>query len=180
MRSPDEIDFDQFYEDWRHRDRLTWQIPSVVVVIAGALIISAYATELCWQIRSLVFGLGTFFAATMTAMLAQNLYYQWRDEENLDAFGKGLALPRSRPIPPTAPPEQKDDTICTKLARIVRSQRMGSTLLLICCFIVSVSLFGLFVTHSIIIGHWWPAIAICVAIILLTFGWFLSWLKWGL
>lgn len=175
-RSPDEIDFEEFYEDWRHRDRLTWQIPSVVIVVGGALIVGAYAAEVCWQIAALVFGLGAFFAATMTTMLAQNLYYQWRDGKHLESFGKQkLSSPRSRPIPLIAPGEQKDDHLCTKLGRIVGPQRLGSTLLLTSCFSVFIVLFVLFVGHSIITGGWWPAIVICIAIIL-PFLWFLVWL----
>ena len=85
-RSPDEIDFEQYYEDWRHRDALTWQIPAVTVAIGSGIMIGSYMAEIPWCVKALAFGLGAFFIASLTVMLAQNLYYQWRDEEHLGDY----------------------------------------------------------------------------------------------
>ena len=41
-----EVEYSQISQDWRHRDNLTWQIPSIIVVIGGALITAAFALKI--------------------------------------------------------------------------------------------------------------------------------------
>lgn len=182
MRSPDEIDFDQFYNDWRHRDRLTWEIPSIVAVIGGALIIGAYWAAIEWWVRALAFGLALFFVSTLGVMLAQNLYYQWRDEKHLGTFGRQkLDWPRSRPIPPPLLEEKiekEKDCFCTKLGRIVGFERMGSSLLLMSCLFFSLGTGVLFVIEFYNWRGLVIAILVGVVILLIPFGWFLKWLIW--
>lgn len=189
-RSPDEIDFEQYYEDWRHRDALTWQIPAVTVAIGSGIMIGSYMAEIPWCVKALAFGLGAFFIASLTVMLAQNLYYQWRDEEHLGDYGKQEKLtPQSRPIPPKTKEEEREiGTKCkpklvwNRLTRIIGFRRMGSTLLLITCFLFYGGLsylfgstwqwcYGLYRTLGIIILVGTPA---------LTIGCFLKWLIWDI
>ncbi len=49
MSVQDNLEYNQISADWRHRNNLTWQIPSVVVVIGGALITTAFALDIKTQ-----------------------------------------------------------------------------------------------------------------------------------
>lgn len=177
-RSPNEIDFEQYYEDWRHRDNLTWQI--VAVAISGVIIVGSYQAGLPWPIAALVFGLGAVFMATLTVMLAQNLYYQWRDEKHLENYGKLKSIkPSSRPIPSMVREEKVKNSFCDKLGRIIGSQRMGSTLLLFTCFSFYVGFSCLFASiwQWCYWFYWVGGISVLGVTFLITFGWFLIWLK---
>jgi len=39
-------EYNQISEDWRHRDKLTWQLPSVVIVIGSALTAAAFTLNI--------------------------------------------------------------------------------------------------------------------------------------
>lgn len=212
--SPEEIDFEQYYEDWRHRDILTWQIPAVTVVIGSGIMIGSYMAQIPWYVKALVFGLDAFFIATLTVMLAQNLYYQWRDERHLDDYKKKkndepesdkaakkdkksfwnklcqkLRLievygkqendkPQSRPVPRKVDEEDEKRRCRDKLCRIIGPQKMGSTLLLITCFLFYGGLSYLFGSTWQWCCGFYQAIGILVLVItfLCTFGWFSLWL----
>jgi hypothetical protein len=182
VRSPDEIDFEQYYEDWRQRDTLTWQIPAVTVAIGSGIMIGSYIAEIPWCVKALAFGLGAFFIASLTVMLAQNLYYQWRDEkhlEDLEDYGKNKNdKPQSRPIPRKVDEEDKK-SFWNKLGRILDPRRMGSTLLLVTCFLFYVGLSSLFAfTWQWCCGLYLAlGTSVLVITFLFTFGWFLIWLK---
>ena len=179
-RSPDEIDFKQYYADWRHRDNLTWQIPAVTVAIGAGILIGGYVAKIPWHVKALAFGLGAFFIATLTVMLAQNLYYQWWDEKYLKDYGKGkTSVPKSKPIPCIVEEEKVKKSFRNKLGRILGRRRMGSTLLLITCFSFYAALSYLFATtwQWCSCPYWVGGISVLVIIPLFTFGWFLIWLK---
>lgn len=193
--SPEEIDFEQYYEDWRHRDILTWQIPAVTVVIGSGIMIGSYMAQIPWYVMALAFGLGAFFIATLTVMLAQNLYYQWRDEKHLTDYRKTkTAKPPSRPLPPPVEEEKRlklckkevkteeFECLFTRLGRIFELRRMGSTLLLLTCFFFYVSLAWLFWSTWQWCGlpYWVGGILVLIFTFSLTFGWFLKWLLKGL
>ncbi len=38
MNEGEKIEYEQLSADWRHRDSLTWQMPAVLLVIAGVLV----------------------------------------------------------------------------------------------------------------------------------------------
>lgn len=177
-RRRDEIDFEQYYEDWRHRDNLTWQI--VAVAISGVIIVGGYQAGLPWPIAALVFGLGAFFMATLTMMLAQNLYYQWRDEKHLEDYGRWKSIkPQSRPIPSMVEEEIVKNSLCDKLRRILGRRRMGATLLLFTCFLFYVGFSCLFASVWQWCNwlYWVGGISVLVITFLISFGWFLIWLK---
>lgn len=188
-RSPNEIDFEQYYEDWRHRDALTWQIPAVTVAIGSGIMIGSYMAEIPWCVKALAFGLGAFFIASLTVMLAQNLYYQWRDEEHLGDYKTQEKLTQSRPIPPKTKEEEieigtkcKPKLVWNRLTRIIGFRRMGSTLLLITCFLFYGGLSYLFgSTWPWCCGFYWTlGIIILVGTLTLTIGCFLKWLIWDI
>ena len=212
-RSPDEIDFEQYYEDWRHRDALTWQIPAVTVAIGSGIMIGSYMAEIPWCVKALAFGLGAFFIASLTVMLAQNLYYQWRDEEHLEDYETQEKLtPQSRPIPPKTKEEEREIEkkckrkllVWNRLTRIIGFRRMGSTLLLITCFLFYGGLSYLFGstwqwccglyralgviilvgTHCYAIPCGYLCLVLGIIILVgtpaLTIGCFLKWLIWDI
>lgn len=153
---------DEFYEDWRHRDRLTWQIPSVVVAVGGLLVAAAFAADNNEVVKSFLLGFGIALSSFMTTMLAQNLYYQY-----LDMHWLGYRTVPRRPIPPHA-----EIGLCKRFRHIVDWKRMGSTLLLFLCLSISGSLTFLFIKYTIDCYY-------DLAILLLPIGsitWFFWWL----
>lgn len=90
----------ELHEYWRHRDRLTWQLPSLLVVIAGALTVGAfhvYSLNISDIMKSIVniaaLGYAWFFSLCTIVMLAQNLYYQTLHEEKLSRPCAQLRIP---------------------------------------------------------------------------------------
>lgn len=69
-----EIEYKQISEDWRHRDNLTWQIPSVMVIVGGVLIATAFRLDS--QVRFILLVLATSLSFCLTIALAQNLGLQ--------------------------------------------------------------------------------------------------------
>ena len=72
-----QIEYIQVSEDWRHRDSLTWQMPTALVVAGGVLIAEAFnlPDQNVWlrpYILLAAFGL----AASLTVALWQNLDLQ--------------------------------------------------------------------------------------------------------
>lgn len=149
MSNWDEIDYNQISSDWRHRDNLTWQVPSVIVIVGGALIAAAFglniAPEWSGTLRALLLGFGAFFSLILSISLAQNLWYQVGSEEALRKFlnGGGSDIPKVRRR--TLSPKDFGVSKCDFIKRVF-SGLMGSTLLLIFCFVVAGFLFWLFGT----------------------------------
>lgn len=129
---------DEFYEDWRHRDRLTWQIPSVVVVVGGILLAAAFATDIEEVAKGFLLGFGITLSSFMTTMLAQNLYYQ-----DLDMHWLSNPHVSRSPIPPHISPREG---FGERLGHVFNLKRWGSTLLLILCLGVVGGLTYLFIT----------------------------------
>ncbi len=75
MRPTPNQKYEQLSEDWRHRDQLTWQLPSVLVAVSGALITTVFQFEdSLGDIRFVLLWAGVIFAALLTTALGQNLY----------------------------------------------------------------------------------------------------------
>ena len=83
----DKIKYEQLCQDWRHRDVLTWQLPSVLILVGGVLVAQAFdlSGEHPW-IRSLLLGLGAGLATCLTIALGQNLRLQGADKEAITAL----------------------------------------------------------------------------------------------
>ena len=75
----------QTSHDWRHRDVLTWQLPSILVVVGGLLVAQAFdLPERAPQwIRIIILGFGAGLAFCLTWALLQNLDLQRKNTENL-------------------------------------------------------------------------------------------------
>lgn len=74
----DPIEYQELSADWRHRDILTWQIPTVIVAVTGFLVSKGF--ELIGHANPLIiqvfFILATGFAFCLTVALWQNLRIQ--------------------------------------------------------------------------------------------------------
>ena len=74
-------EYAQISDDWRHRDNLTWQIPSVIVVIAGATLVAAFKLDidpqyLLYAVRAGLLFLALSLSSCLTYALNQNIWYQ--------------------------------------------------------------------------------------------------------
>jgi len=95
----DNHDYEQLSADWRHRDQLTWQLPSVLVAVSGALITIVYQfnNNFAHVGNYLLWG-GLLFAGLLTIALGQNLYFQTVAEDLMEAIRSGKAV-RGSSIP---------------------------------------------------------------------------------
>ena len=125
----DKIEYEQLSQDWRHRDVLTWQFPSVLILVGGVLVAQAFdlSGEHPW-IRSVLLGLGAGLATCLTIALRHNLELQQRNKEAIKALLEK---------------DEKDDKSTTTRFDF---PRLGSKLLLrfsmIVCGILIVLFFG--------------------------------------
>lgn len=101
-------DYQQLSDDWRHRDQLTWQLPSVLVAISGALIAAVFqiTTLETAGVRFYLLWGGLIFASLLTIALGQNLYFQTVAEDLMDSLRGGEqivggSIPRRRVNGPT-------------------------------------------------------------------------------
>ncbi len=94
----DNHDYEQLSNDWRHRDGLTWQLPSVLVAISGALITIVYQFNNLAHVGNYLLWGGLFFAGLLTIALGQNLYFQTVAEDLMDAIKAGKQV-RGSSIP---------------------------------------------------------------------------------
>lgn len=61
----DNHDYEQLSDDWRHRDQLTWQLPSVLVAVSGALITVVFQFEKLTEVRYYLLWGGLLFAGLL-------------------------------------------------------------------------------------------------------------------
>ena len=124
--------------DWRHRDQLTWQLPSVLVALSGALLTatSVWKNELA-DITTVLLAAGAGFAALLSFALLQNLYYQTVTEYLIEALNRGEHVDYN-PIPkPTNTAPGRRQFIWRT---ILSPGKAGSTLLLALCIGLTVYL----------------------------------------
>ncbi len=83
----EKIEYEQLSQDWRHRDVLTWQFPSVLILVGGVLVAQAFdlSGEHPW-IRSVLLGLGAGLATCLTIALGQNLRLQQANKDAIMAL----------------------------------------------------------------------------------------------
>jgi len=74
--------------DWRHRDVLTWQLPSILVGVGGILVAQAFdlQDDAPQWIRSAILGLAAGLAFCLTVALEQNLRLQGKNATNIRHF----------------------------------------------------------------------------------------------
>jgi hypothetical protein len=80
-------EYEQLSADWRHRDVLTWQMPAVLLVIAGVLVGEGFdllnSKVNPWVVETL-FAFAAAFAIMLTIALRQNLVLQDENRVNLE------------------------------------------------------------------------------------------------
>ena len=142
------VEYAQISNDWRHRDNLTWQIPSVIVAIGGALITVAFTPNIGSEytfIRPILLGFGAFLSLCLTFALIQNLWYQVGSEEALMKIvnGEKLVIKKEKPRRTINPEDlniSKGDVINRLFTGLT-----GSTFLVLLCIGITVILFILFI-----------------------------------
>ena len=134
--------------DWRHRDNLTWQIPSLLSAIAGGLVAAAYAIDLpspedlrC--VRLVLIGIAVGLSACLTFALGQNLLYQIGSGIALEKLEQGIEIQRKE-LTRAIKPKQLGATTGEILRRLL-FRLSGSTLLLLLCVGITACVAWLFI-----------------------------------
>ena len=138
-------EYSEISNDWRHRDNLTWQIPSLLSAIAGGLIVAAYGVNVAEHgsaIRLILLGIAGGLSFCLNVALAQNLVYQACSGAALERLRQGCDVPReklSRSI------RRTDLGLARReiLRRLV-TKLTGSTMLFIFCIAITVCVAFLF------------------------------------
>ncbi len=141
-------EYTEISADWRHRDNLTWQIPSLLSAIAGGLVAAAYAIQLpspedLRYVRLVILGIAAGLSACLTFALGHNLRYQIGSGFALEQLEKEIKIPReklTRAIRPTELGATAGDILRRLLFRL-----SGSTLLLILCVAITACVTWLFI-----------------------------------
>lgn len=140
-------EYNQISEDWRHRDKLTWQLPSVIVVIGSALTAAAFTLNIDLQylyvIRPILLLFGGFLSLCLTFALKENLWYQIGSGEALIKIvqDKGDKIPMDK-VRRIIKPE--DLAINESMKQLCKKHRLtGSYIFYIFCIFVTIILFGL-------------------------------------
>ncbi len=144
-----EAEYNQISQDWRHRDNLTWQIPSIIVAIGGGLTAAAFGLNIAPQyiciVRPILLGFGALLAGCLTFALAQNLWYQVGSGEALIRIAscKGSTIPNDK-LRRTL--NRKDFHISRwDFVKRLSVRLAGSAVLLVLCMIITSVLVALFV-----------------------------------
>lgn len=147
-----EREYSEISTDWRHRDDLTWQIPSILITIGGGLVAAAFLLEIDPQylilVRSTLLLFDALLSFCLTLALEQNILYQVGSSKALEWIIEGkekekkiLELKFRRTIKPKKDLELSRMKIC----KILFTDLRGSTILFILCISITVFLFGLFI-----------------------------------
>ena len=78
-----QLEYEQASEDWRHRDNLTWQIPAVLVAVAGFVVSEVFgASNLSpnW-IRPGMLAIAATLGVLLSVALIQNLKLQRKSKD---------------------------------------------------------------------------------------------------
>ena len=148
-----EREYSEISTDWRHRDNLTWQIPSILITIGGGLVAAAFLLEIDPQylilVRSILLLFDAFLSLCLTLALVQNIIYQVGSTRALEWILGGkeckekeekiLGLKFRRTIKP-----RKDLELSIKeISKTLFIDLTGSTLLCILCIFITGFLFSL-------------------------------------
>jgi hypothetical protein len=141
-------EYTEISTDWRHRDNLTWQIPSLLSAIAGGLVAAAYAIELpspenlrC--VRLVLLSIAVGLSACLTFALGQNIRYQIGSGIALEKLRQGVKIPKEK-LTRAIRPMHLGATVGEILRRLL-FRLTGSTLLLILCLEITACVTWLFI-----------------------------------
>lgn len=78
MTDDDRLIYQQLSEDWRHRDRMTWQLPSVLIIVGGLLLALIFNVESPVEssVKDYLLWGGFVFTLLLTFFLTRNTYLQ--------------------------------------------------------------------------------------------------------
>ena len=84
MNDDERIEYEQLSEDWRHRDSLTWQIPTLLVAAGGVLVTEAFKLPSAVEwLKPLLLSGGFLLSASLTVALWQNLRLQKENRKTI-------------------------------------------------------------------------------------------------
>lgn len=167
-RISDQCIYEQLSEDWRNRDRITWQLPSVLVVVSGVLIASVFGRfGLERDIGNWVLWLGSIFAWILAIMLARNIYLQAVGQRLLTGIQKETYLAEVRKSSKRVPDRIGEYTFWKMLSDFSKTK---SSLLLLLFSILVVGLFFFFLESFSLcwfgIGLIFPLVSVCLCLII--------------
>lgn len=150
-RISDECLYEQLSEDWRSRDRITWQIPAVLAVVGGLLLATIFGRvgglDIDNAAKDALLVVGYVFAFLLVLLLARNLYLQAVGADLMQEIKRGgKQLEEARIGARRVPFRRKDFSFRAALGRIGVTI-MSCLLFLFCAFITGVFFFFLLGNH---------------------------------
>ena len=146
MSERSKIEYSEISNDWRHRDNLTWQIPSLLSAIAGGLVAAAYTVNIPADyeraIRLMLLGFAAGLSVCLTFALGQNLLYQLGSGKALERLRVGGEIPEGK-FPRGLWPKDLGLSWKDVLKRLF-GRLLGSTMLLILCLSITGCVIWLF------------------------------------
>jgi hypothetical protein len=92
MEIKPEAQYREVYESWRQHDRLIWQTPSIIVVVAGALVGASFALGIPWWAREFIIGFAFILSSVLTFALIKHRYFIDIEQANLLYLEKNYAI----------------------------------------------------------------------------------------
>lgn len=143
--------------DWRHRDNLTWQLPTILFAITGAIFAAILKlSDGCSKCSSdsifmLLYLIGFLLSVAFFTMLLQNIMYQVGSSFYLKRIEENKKLPTQLP-----PSERVINPFSFglskwKVIKFTICNLTGSSILLLFC------LFNIFIFFSLFFYLWWYA-----------------------
>ncbi len=87
MDGNEKIEYEQASEDWRHRDSLTWQLPTVLITAGGVLVVEAInLLNTHPLLTKLIITLAFLLTSSLTISLGQNLKLQRLNREIIESL----------------------------------------------------------------------------------------------
>ena len=80
----EKIEYSQLSEDWRHRDRLFFVIPSIIITVSGVFIGVAFGYITNLWIRMILLSIVVIWTFTMVVTLHKNIFLKKGTEELLE------------------------------------------------------------------------------------------------
>ena len=80
----EKIEYSQLSEDWRHRDRLFFVIPSIIITVSGVFIGVAFGYITNLWIRMILLSIVVIWTFTMVITLHKNIFLKKGTEELLE------------------------------------------------------------------------------------------------
>lgn len=175
MRITPEDQYRESYECWRQHDRLIWQTPSIIVVVAGALVGASFALEVPWWAREFIIGFALILSLVLTFALIKHRYFIDLEQATLTSLEKKYAIKRlQRMSKPSGNKREYHEVKDATWFENLSAHRIFKWGMYIIC---SSLLFLLPINwrmgtldengHSTILPvHWWIVIGICVALVI--------------